>query len=76
MLRARRVFYVVAALFVALFVLVFVLENQQRASLAFFGWSTAEFPVSVFVAFALILGMLVGPVLTLLVGRRKPRPRG
>lgn len=75
MRRARRVFFVVTALFVALFVLAFVLENQKNASLAFFGWSTAELPISVFVALALILGMLVGPVLTLLVARRKPLPR-
>lgn len=76
MRRARRVFFVMAALFIALFVLAFVLENQQSASLAFFGWSTAELPVSVFVALALILGMLAGPLLSFLVGRRKPHPRG
>lgn len=70
MRRAKRVFVVMAALLVALFVLAFVLENQRGTSLAFFGWSTVELPISVFVTLALILGMLVSPVLALLVGRR------
>jgi len=70
MRRAKRVFVVMAALLVALFVLAFVLENQQGTSLAFFGLSTVELPISVFVTLALILGMLVSPVLALLVGRR------
>ena len=70
MRRAKRVFVVMAALLVAFFVLAFVLENQQGTSLAFFGWSTVELPISVFVTLALILGMLVSPVLALLVARR------
>ncbi|MCS4249294.1 hypothetical protein [Pseudomonas sp. BIGb0164] len=71
----KRFFLVAAVFFAALFVLVFVLENQQSASLTFLGWSTAQLPISVFVALALILGMLAGPVLTLLIGRRRPRAK-
>lgn len=71
----KRFFLVAAVLFVALFVLVFVLENQQSASLTFLGWSSAQLPISVFVALALILGMLAGPVLALLIGRSRPRAK-
>jgi len=67
MRRTKRVVLFLAALLIALLVLAFVLENQQGASLTFFGWSTVELPVSVFVTLALIFGLLVGPVLTLLM---------
>ncbi|WP_043274283.1 lipopolysaccharide assembly protein LapA domain-containing protein [Pseudomonas sp. CHM02] len=67
MRRAKRVVLFLAASFIAILVLAFVLENQQGASLTFFGWSTVELPVSVFLTLALILGLLVGPVLALLV---------
>ncbi|PMX25878.1 hypothetical protein C1Y26_11650 [Pseudomonas sp. MPR-R2A7] len=76
MRRAKRAFLILVALFVALFVLIFVLENQQAASLVFFGWPTAELPISVIVTLALILGMFVGPMLALLVGRRNARQKG
>lgn len=75
MRRAKRVVLIMAAFFIALLVLAFVLENQQGASLAFFGWSTVELPISVFVTLALILGLLVGPVLALLVRRRVPHQK-
>ena len=58
-------------LIVALAILAFVLENQQDVALAFLGWSTPELPVSVFVTLALIVGMLVGPVLSLLIQSKK-----
>lgn len=69
----KRVALVLIVLIVALAILAFVLENQQDVALAFLGWSTPELPVSVFVTLALIVGMLVGPFLSLLV-RRKKRP--
>ena len=70
----KRVALVLIVLIVALAILAFVLENQQDVALAFLGWSTPELPVSVFVTLALIVGMLVGPFLSLLV-RRKARPK-
>jgi uncharacterized integral membrane protein len=60
----------VTGLVVALVVLVFVLENQQGTSLSFLGSSTGQMPVSVFVVIALFIGMLIGPFLGALVGRR------
>lgn len=69
----KRVALVLIVLIVALAILAFVLENQQDVALAFLGWSTPELPVSVFVTLALIVGMLVGPVLSLLIRRQKHR---
>ena len=70
----KRVALVLIVLIAALAILAFVLENQQDVALAFLGWSTPQLPVSVFVTLALIVGLLVGPFLSLLV-RRKARPK-
>ncbi|WP_338480160.1 lipopolysaccharide assembly protein LapA domain-containing protein [Pseudomonas trivialis] len=67
----KRVVAVFAVLIVALIVLAFVLENQQDVSLSFLGQSTRQMPVSVFVVVALIVGMLIGPLLSVVVGRRR-----
>ena len=67
----KRVALVLIVLIAALAILAFVLENQQDVALAFLGWSTPELPVSVFVTLALIVGMLVGPVLSLLIQSKK-----
>ncbi|WP_168232821.1 LapA family protein [Pseudomonas veronii] len=67
----KRVVVVLTVLMVALVVLAFVLENQQGASLSFFGFTTDEMPVSVFVVVALIIGMLIGPLLSMWM----PKPR-
>ncbi|KRP58493.1 lipopolysaccharide assembly protein LapA domain-containing protein [Pseudomonas trivialis] len=66
----KRVVAVFAVLIVALIVLAFVLENQQGVSLSFLGQATGELPVSVFVVVALIAGMVIGPLLRAVVGRR------
>ena len=71
----KRVALVLIVLIAALAILAFVLENQQDVSLAFLGWSTPQLPVSVFVTLALIVGMLVGPFLSLLMRRKRhPKP--
>lgn len=69
---ARRVFLSLILLAVALAVLVFVLENQQEATVAFLGWSTSKMPLSVFVVSALVVGMVIGPVFGRMV-RQKAR---
>ena len=71
MRRFKRIILAVVVLFFVFFVLAFVLENQQTASLLFFGWSTVELPISVFVTLSLIVGMMVGPALGLLIGSRR-----
>lgn len=66
----KRIAAVLTVLLIALMVLAFILENQQKATLSVLGWSTSQMPVSVFVVFALIAGLLVGPVLVLLFRRK------
>lgn len=70
----KRVVLVLMVLVVALVVLAFVLENQQGASLSFFGFATGQLPVSVFVVVAFIVGMLIGPLLSALVCKRRRAP--
>ena len=63
MLWLKRVlgFVLVAILVVA--TLIFVLENQQDVTLSYLGFSTAAFPVSLFVVAAFVLGGLLGLLL-------------
>lgn len=70
----KRVVVLLMILVAALVVLAFVLENRQGAFLSFFGFTTGEMPVSVFVVVALIIGMLIGPLLSMWMpkSRRKP----
>ncbi|MBR7212945.1 LapA family protein [Pseudomonas sp. B2021] len=69
--RVVAVLIAVLAVLAALVVLAFVLENQQGVALSFLGWSTAQMPVAVFVVVALIAGMVIGPVLGVVVRRRR-----
>lgn len=69
--KARRLLLVLMVLVVFLVVSAFVLENQQKISLSFLGRGTAQLSVSVFIILALIVGMLVGPLIELLVRRRR-----
>ena len=67
----RRFQRLVIAIFVLLLlfaVLTFVLENQQSVSLLFLGWSGPQLPVSVVIVFAMLAGMLIGPVLGWFLG--------
>jgi uncharacterized integral membrane protein len=58
----KRLLLGVSTLAVVLVVLAFVLENQQSVSLLFFGWSGPQMPVSLALIFALLVGMIIGPV--------------
>lgn len=70
----KRVALVVVVSLVAFMVLAFVLENQQSVSLSLLGQASGQFPVSIFVVLALIVGMLIGPLLGMMMRswRRKP----
>ncbi|WP_431037298.1 LapA family protein [Pseudomonas yamanorum] len=69
----KRVAVVLAVLIVALVVVAFVLENQQGVSLSFLGLATGQLPVSVYMVLALMVGMLLGPLMGVLVRRRRPK---
>ncbi len=73
--KAKRFLSGVIVLFLALVILVFVLENQEILALSFFGWSTAEVPVSVILVLTLIAGMIVGAALGWLLSRKNTHPK-
>jgi len=67
--RIGRIFLGLTLVIVILAVIAFVLENQQAVALSFLGWTSAKFPVAVFVVLALIIGTLIGPCLGVLTRR-------
>ncbi|MDD2101057.1 DUF1049 domain-containing protein [Pseudomonas putida] len=73
----RATMFAVLILFTAL-VVVFILENNQPASLVFFGWSAPQLPIAAYVIIALLLGWCAGPLLILgirsKVSRRRSHP--
>lgn len=67
----KRAAFVVFALVIVFGVVIFILENQQLASLSFMGWRSPVLPASIFMLAALLLGMAIGPVLGFAAYRRK-----
>ena len=63
MRNLKRLIFILIALLIAAAIVVFVLENQQSFALVFFGWNAPELPVAVPVIFALLVGMMIGPLL-------------
>ena len=68
-----RVITILVALALVVATIVFILENQQRVSLVFLGWSSPELYLAIPVIVALLLGMSIGPFLGWAVGMRKRR---
>lgn len=58
----RRIGVLAFIVSISLAALVFVLENQQPSSLLFLGFSTPVLPVSLYIAIALLVGMVIGPL--------------
>ena len=67
----KRTAAIVVALLIFFGVVVFVLENQQTTSLAFFGWHSPQLPASFFFVGALLVGLAIGPLLGVLAYWRK-----
>jgi putative membrane protein len=74
MRNLKRLIFIIIALLIAAAIVVFVLENQQSFALVFFGWNAPELPVAVPVIFALLVGMMIGPLLVS-VARLRKRPK-
>ena len=74
MRNLKRLIFILIALLIAAAIVVFVLENQQSFALVFFGWNAPELPVAVPVIFALLVGMLIGPLLVS-VARLRKKPK-
>jgi uncharacterized integral membrane protein len=74
MRNLKRLIFFVVVLAIVAGTVVFMLENQQRVSLVFFGWAAPQLSVAVPVILALLVGMMIGPVLAWISGlRRKPK---
>lgn len=69
MRNLKRVLLAVFVLLLVLAILAFVLENQQSVSLLFLGWAGPQLPISLVMVVALLIGMVIGPVLSWLLGR-------
>ena len=71
----KRILFSILILLFVLGVLAFVLENQQSISLLFFGWSGPQLPISVLIISALLIGMLIGPMLSWSLSRVREASR-
>ncbi|WP_130904141.1 LapA family protein [Pseudomonas sp. Sample_22] len=69
MRNLKRVLLAVFILLLVLVILVFVLENQQSVTLLFLGWAGPQLPVSLVIVLALLIGMVIGPVISWILGR-------
>ncbi|WP_338585387.1 lipopolysaccharide assembly protein LapA domain-containing protein [Pseudomonas sp. MAG733B] len=74
--RVKKLFLLLILLMAFAATLLFLLENQQPASLVFIGWAAPQWPVSVFILGALLLGLAVAPLLALIVSRRHGQRTG
>ncbi len=71
MRRFNHVLLLLMALLLALLIAIFVLENQQSVSISFFGFSSLGFPLSACLIIAILLGMVIGPLMSLAFGFRR-----
>lgn len=70
-----RYFKFILVVLTVLFVVAFVLENQQAVSIKFLGWFTPELPVSIYMLLSLLIGLAVGPLLGWYANLRRGRSR-
>lgn len=69
MRNLKRALLGVFLLLLVLAILAFVLENQQSVSLLFLGWSGPQLPISLVMVLALLVGMVLGPIISWFLGR-------
>ncbi len=63
----------IIALAAVVITIIFILENQQPISLAFLGWTAPQLSLAVLIVLSLLVGMLIGPVLSWIISLRKKR---
>ncbi|WP_448646086.1 LapA family protein [Pseudomonas mohnii] len=69
MRNLKRVLLGIFILLLVLAILAFALENQQSVSLLFLGWAGPQMPVALVMVIALLIGMVIGPLLSWFMGR-------
>ncbi|MHC8387666.1 lipopolysaccharide assembly protein LapA domain-containing protein [Pseudomonas sp. MDT2-39-1] len=69
--KLKRLVLLLVALLVALTTVVFVLENQQSVIITLFGWSSSPVSASLCLVVALLVGMIIGPLLTVVLRTRR-----
>jgi putative membrane protein len=74
--KIKRLLLALVFLVLTVAVLLFVLENQDTVGLVFLGFSLPLLPVSALLIAALLVGLLFGPVVSLLVVKRRRRKNG
>ena len=58
---------------VAIGVVIFAIENNQPISLIFFGWSSPSLPIALYIVSALLVGLVIGLVISWLARARIKR---
>ena len=58
----KRLLILIVALGLAASVVFFTLENRALTQLVFFGWTTPELPIALYVLSAFVLGLIIGPL--------------
>jgi len=71
MRNIKRLIFFVVVLLIVVATVVFMLENQQHVSLVLFGWTAPQVSVAVPVILALLVGMMIGPVLSWIAHLRR-----
>ena len=67
----KKAALIVIALLIFFGVVIFILENQQTASLTFLGWQSPPLSIALFFVGALLIGLAIGPLLGMLMYWRK-----
>lgn len=66
MRSVKRVMSILGALVAGVMVLVFVLENQQDATLSFLGWDFPQLSTSECMVLSLLAGLIISPLIGLI----------
>ncbi len=71
--KLKRIAALAFMFLIVSFVIVFVLENSGQIALVFLGWTTPQLSVSMYIVSALVVGMIIGFMLSWLARIRKSR---
>ena len=70
---ALRYFKFILVILAVVFIVAFVLENQEAVSVQFLGWLMPKLPVSLYMLLSLLIGLAVGPLFGWYASLRRSR---